>query len=267
MVVAVADGHGDDRHFRSGRGARMAVSAGISAALGWTRAAPGGAAGVERDVRGVLVPRIVARWDDAIAADIDKDQPCASERAMLAELGLPLRTAYGSTLLLGVFTSGCVVFAQIGDGDILAVRPDGGALSPVLGDSGLGGWRTTSLCQANAAAAFRVGVVPLTACPLFAVLLATDGFSNAQADVPWQPGFAADLARYGLDHDHGWFAAQVPGWAEQCASAAGSGDDATIALVINSAERPVIISSPPTVPYPFAALAQVRRISARRNRS
>jgi hypothetical protein len=32
--------------------------------------------------------------------------------------------------------------------------------------------------------------------------------------------------------DRPWFGQEVPGWAERCASAEGSGDDATIALLL-----------------------------------
>ena len=34
------------------------------------------------------------------------------------------------------------------------------------------------------------------------------------------------------EHDHSWFEHQVPGWAQRCASADGSGDDTTIALLL-----------------------------------
>jgi hypothetical protein len=118
------------------------------------------------------------------------------------------------------------------------VRPDGRWASPVPGDSRLDGTHTTSLCQADAAASFRTGFVQLAARPLYAALLATDGYGNAQAEDRWQTGVAADLVRFGLEHDQDWFSSQVPNWAAQCASSAGSGDDVSIALVINSAVRP-----------------------------
>jgi Protein phosphatase 2C len=238
LVVAVADGHGDSRHFRSGRGAKMAVAAGISAVRDWSANISGSPAGIKLSAHHGLVPGIVARWDAAVAADLAEDQFTESERALLADLALSPPAAYGSTLLVGAFTDKYAVFAQIGDGNVVAVRPDGRPVSPVPQDSRLDGIRTTSLCQSDARASFRVGVIQLDAQPLFAALLATDGFGNAQVEDAWQPGVAADLVRFGLDHDHSWFASRVPDWAEQCASSDGSGDDSTIALVINSAVRP-----------------------------
>ena len=67
------------------------------------------------------------------------------------------------------------------------------------------------------------------------MLLATDGYGNAQADEPWQPRVARGLAELAAGHDRHWFGKEVPGWAQRCASAEGSGDDATIALLLPGA--------------------------------
>jgi hypothetical protein len=235
LVVAVADGHGDARHFRSDRGSAMAVAVGIAALSDWSADLTGTAAEIKRSAQRELVPDVVDRWNAAVAADMAADEFTATESALLAELRLPPPTAYGSTLLIGAFTGDYAVFAQIGDGNTLAVLPDGLPFTPVPDDSALDGTHTTSLCQSTARASFRVGVIQLADRPIFAALLATDGFGNAQAEDPWQPGVAADLARFGLDHDEGWFATAVPKWAAQCASSNGSGDDSTIALVVNPA--------------------------------
>jgi hypothetical protein len=68
--------------------------------------------------------------------------------------------------------------------------------------------------------------------PLAALLLATDGYGNAQADEPWQPSVGRDLAELAAGHDRHWFGPEVPRWAQRCASADGSGDDTTIALLL-----------------------------------
>ena len=68
--------------------------------------------------------------------------------------------------------------------------------------------------------------------PVAALALCTDGYGNAQATDPWQPAFGADLAR--LLHERGpdWVADELPRWVALCASAEGSGDDATVALLL-----------------------------------
>jgi Protein phosphatase 2C len=247
-VVAVADGHGHDRHFRSAAGSRLAVRTACAVVEGL--AADGGSRlwSPERAaaLRDQLPEAIVARWRDAVALDIAAHPYTAEESSTLEQAGDGPSIPYGSTLLVALIADGWLVCAQIGDGDLLAVRPDGGAWSPVAGDDLLDGYRTTSLCQPAAVSSFRAAAHDLRGAPLLALLLSTDGYGNAQAEDPWQPVVARDLAALAARHDHGWFAAQLPAWAERCASAAGSADDTTIALLLApgserlaAAERPV----------------------------
>jgi len=156
----------------------------------------------------------------------------AKEQSFLDLAEDPPEVAYGSTLLVAMIAADWLVCAQIGDGDMLAVGPDGSSFQPVAADDRLDGLRTTSLCQADAVASFRTGTHDLREMPLAALLLATDGYANSQAEEPWQPGVGRDLAELAAEHDQHWFEQQVPGWAQRCASAEGSGDDTTIALLL-----------------------------------
>jgi len=251
LVVAVADGHGHDRHFRSAAGSRLAVRTacavveGLTAEAGQQPWSPEGAAAL----RDRLPEAIVARWREAVALDIAAHPYTAAELSALAQAGDGPAIPYGSTLLVALIAGRWLVCAQIGDGDLLAVRPDGGAWSPVSGDDLLDGYRTTSLCQPAAVSAFRAAAHDLRATPLLALLLSTDGYGNAQAEEPWQPVVARDLAELAARHDHGWFAGQLPHWAERCASAAGSADDTTIALLLApGSER--LAAAPPIPPAP-----------------
>src|ERR1700751_1847247 len=69
MVAAVADGHGHARHFRSARGARLAVSIACQAAADLA-ARPGGLPAAPEELRRLLVPDIVTRWRDAVHRDV-----------------------------------------------------------------------------------------------------------------------------------------------------------------------------------------------------
>ncbi|HEX9040765.1 MAG TPA: protein phosphatase 2C domain-containing protein [Trebonia sp.] len=234
IVVAVADGHGHDRHFRSATGSRLAVRTAcavvgkLTADAGRQPWTPERAAAL----RDRLPETIVARWREAVALDIAAHPYTAAELSVLEEAGDGPDIPYGSTLIVALIAGSWLICAQIGDGDLLAVRPDGGAWSPVTGDDLLDGYRTTSLCQPAAVSAFRTASHDLRTTPLLALLLSTDGYGNAQAEEPWQPVVARDLAELAARHDHGWFAVQLPAWAERCASAAGSADDTTIALLL-----------------------------------
>lgn len=234
IVVAVADGHGHDRHFRSAAGSRLAVRTACAVVGELTAEAGQQPWSTDRAaaLRDRLPEAIVARWRDAVALDIAAHPYTAAELSALERAGDGPAIPYGSTLLVALIAGSWLVCAQIGDGDLLAVRPDGGAWAPVSGDDLLDGYRTTSLCQPAAVSAFRAAAHDLRATPLLALLASTDGYGNAQAEEPWQPVVARDIAELAARHDHGWFAEQLPSWAERCASAAGSADDTTIALLL-----------------------------------
>jgi hypothetical protein len=235
LALAVADGHGNRRHFRSARGSELAVEAGLGAAgaLAARLAASPQAAAVAATARAELVPAVLRQWQHAVQDDLD-ERPLAAGDLRLVRREDPLTVPYGSTLLLAVLVSPWLLLCQIGDGDIVVVGPDGAATAPVPGDPLLDGQRTTSLCQPDAADVFRMAVLDLGRGPVAAVLLATDGFGNAQTAEPWYPLFGADLLRLARQHGPEWVRAQVPAWVARCASAEGSGDDAAAALIIRA---------------------------------
>jgi Protein phosphatase 2C len=237
VVVAVADGHGHHRHFRSATGAALAVASGVEAA---TEFAPqlsgcGHAGDVEAASLSRLVPDILTRWRAALAVDLSLRPFSPEEQARLDWAGDRPEIPYGSTLLLAIISGPRVACVQIGDGDLLAVEADGRSFLPLPADGLLNGYVTTSLCQPDPLRSFRVGSIDLTATPVLALLLATDGYGNAQVADPWQPAVGADLASIGRAHGVDGLSRRLPTWAERCASSEGSGDDTTLALALNTA--------------------------------
>ncbi len=139
VVVAVADGHGHIRHFRSADGAALAVDVAC-------RAASQAAAGLAADTTGdkeaeragqELVRAVVSGWRSAVAAQLGVRPYTVEERFILDRSADTPVVPYGSTLLVAVIAACWLVCAQIGDGDMLAVRPDGSSFSPVPGEAGL----------------------------------------------------------------------------------------------------------------------------------
>ncbi|MGH3227344.1 MAG: protein phosphatase 2C domain-containing protein [Streptosporangiaceae bacterium] len=247
LVVAVADGHGHHRHFRSARGSQLAVTVACEAAQelaarldGYQTAAP-----IESEALGTLVPAITGQWRDAVREDLAADPFTSREEASRGGGDDPL-IAYGSTLLLAIAGRRWLVLVQIGDGDIMGIQPDGRPLLPVPRDPSLDGHQTTSLCGPRAEDEFRVAVVDTSTTPLLGVMLATDGYGNAQVADPWTEAVSADLAELISDRPPEWLAGQLPLWASRCASADGSADDTTIALLI-AARR---LAEPTTQPSP-----------------
>jgi hypothetical protein len=233
LVAAVADGHGHHRHFRSARGSELAVAiAGQAAAELAERLDDFEAAGqIEADVLSTFVPAITDRWRAAARDDL-AEQPFTIAEEEARAFADDVLIAYGTTLLLAITWRNWLVLAQIGDGDIVCIRPDGQALLPVPGDPSLDGRQTTSLCGPRAEHEFRAAVVNTAITPLLGVLLATDGYGNAQEAEPWPDAVSSDLAELIGEGQPERLAEQVPLWASHCASAEGSGDDTTIALLI-----------------------------------
>jgi protein phosphatase 2C-like protein len=232
-VVAIADGHGHARHFRSMEGSALAVDVACRVASRMAAGLSTYGAQVAATVRDELAQAVVADWRAAVAGHLAAWPYTTQEQAALDLAADGPEVPYGSTLLVAMIAAHWLVCAQIGDGDLLAIGPDGRCFYPVTADDRLDGHRTTSLCQPDAVASFRTGTHDLREAPLIALLIATDGYGNAQADEPWQPGVGRDLAEFAAEHDHHWFERQVPVWAQRCASADGSGDDTTIALLLH----------------------------------
>jgi hypothetical protein len=234
IIVAIADGHGHSRHFRSAEGSALAVNVGSRAAarLAAMLTAAGPAAATAPEAVRDLPRAIVAEWRAAVAEQIVMRPYTKREQAALEAAGDGPEIPYGSTLLIVMVAGPWLVCAQIGDGDMLGVCPDGGLRYPVPGDDRLEGHQTTSLCQPDAETSFRASAIDLRELPLAAVLVATDGYGNSQAEEPWQPGVARDLAKLAAVRDDKWFEQQVPAWASLCASSEGSGDDTTVGLLL-----------------------------------
>jgi hypothetical protein len=236
LTAAVADGHGHWRHLRSARGSRLAVQVGCDVGTELTgRLATGGAADTAEQIMDLVmefaVPGITQRWREAVLGDLAADPFDDAEQDQRLPGDDPT-IAYGSTLLLAVAVDRWLILAQIGDGDVVGVRPDGSADQPVPADPQLDGLVTTSLCGADPVSDFRVAVVDTAEAPLLAVLLATDGYGNAQVMEEWPEAFSKDLAWLLRGHDERWLADQLPAWVARCASADGSADDTTVALLI-----------------------------------
>jgi hypothetical protein len=238
VAVAVADGHGHARHFRSARGAELAVD--LATTLGSQLAhevrGMDDSERVEKALRARIGQDLVVGWRSAVSRDIaarpitDEERSAAGLRdgATIDEMVY----AYGATLLVAVAGAGWLMSAQIGDGDLFAVAAGGHVQRLVDIDPRLDGSRTTSLCQPDAYAAMRFGVLPTDETTSGAVILATDGYGNAQARSDWQVAFGTDLAALAAVHGTEWIGEQLPAWVTECASFNGSGDDATMAVMV-----------------------------------
>jgi len=143
IAVAIADGHGDPRHDLSGTGSALAVQAAVEELAGFHRmhlhAIPPHI--LRSEFRADFPRRVTRRWREAVRADAGM-----REAAQAAGGAVPDEAVrYGSTLLAALIVPDTLLIGQIGDGDIVFVRPDGSVEFPIPADTRLVGAETRSL--------------------------------------------------------------------------------------------------------------------------
>jgi len=228
LAVAVADGHGGERHDRSHCGSALAVQAAVDEVVA-SLPDPGNEGGwrpVPSEGQAGFPDRVTARWKEYAEGDAGRREDASRAGAA----GQELFTRYGSTLLVALVDRSECWVGQIGDGDILVVRPGGEVEAPLPRDEGLLGTVTYSLSSRDAPALWRTGRFPVGDGGL--LVLATDGlsdsFENPDGDLR---AFARSLAErvrgYGIERVGSALAGWLDGYSEN-----GSGDDMTIALVL-----------------------------------
>jgi serine/threonine protein phosphatase PrpC len=243
LIVSISDGHGSDKCFRSHRGSRYAVRVGCDLLdeLAGGRHAALPPSELEAAVREKLTAEFVRRWRAAVSADLKREPFREEEFArMVGKDGEGSRRlvednpylAYGATSLSLLLTPAYALYLQLGDGEMITVSETGGIGHPLPGDSRLLANETTSLCLDDAADDFRLAVHPHGAGELPAlILMTTDGYYNSFSTAAGFYQVGGDLIQ--MLREEGGFGTVnrgVKGWLEE-ATAAGSGDDCTLAVV------------------------------------
>ena len=245
VVLAVSDGHGSPKSFRSDLGAKLAVRVAKKIVSMFLERMKGQSTSVVKDAAQQRLPAdLVKAWKEIVGVHF-KDNPFTEKELKRVETevgpaGVQAVTsegqflvAYGATLLLVAVTEGFVFYLQLGDGDILTVSDRTGQVEPPLArDPTLIANETTSLCMADAQRQFCFRFQPIQADPPppALILVSTDGYSNSFSS-------DADFLRVGTDllqllRTDG--PEQVQGhldsWLNE-ASSVGSGDDVTLGII------------------------------------
>ena len=279
VIVSISDGHGSDKCFRSHRGSRFAVRIGcdlLDELVGGRHTALPPSE-LEAAVRESLTSEFVRRWRAAVEADLKREPLREEEFARMIERdGEGSRRlvesnpylAYGATSLSLLLTPTYALYLQLGDGEMVTVSEAGGIGHPLPEDMRLLANETTSLCLDKAAEDFRFAVHPHGEGELPAlILMTTDGYYNSFSTTAGFHQVGGDLIQM-LREDGGFGAVNrgVKGWLEE-ATAAGSGDDCTLAIVCrmdalkaasSSDTTKAIVASdaPPESALPESALPQ-----------
>jgi len=241
IIAAVSDGHGSKRYIRSEHGARLAVKS-VTAVLRefyGKYANAGNVSSVKREAEETIPRLLVSEWRNAVDEHLATQPFTEDEYAALTDAGFtnchdelsadPHR-AYGATLIGVLVTQAWLLYAQLGDGDILAVDSLGVASRPIprTSDDPVGE-ETHSLCQAHAYRFVQIRVAPLEDIYSPAMILAsTDGLSKSYIHDKGFLQIGGDLLKMiqtdGIDS----VKSQLPGLLDEV-SQAGSGDDITLA--------------------------------------
>lgn len=243
IALAVADGHGSAKCFRSHLGAQFAVGA-ATETVAEQLTPPNGPSDLASIA--ATAQELVLRWQAGVAAHLSSEPFSEEELQRLEEKeGIRARAAveahpllaYGATILVTLLTDTFVLYLQLGDGDIFTVSEEGQVRRPLAGDARLFADQTTSLCAADPLRDFRVGFELFDrdasggdeSAPAL-VLLSTDGYANSFRDEAGFLQVGADLFELLRNEGIAPVRDNLESWLNE-ASRCGSGDDVTVGLL------------------------------------
>ena len=243
IVLAVSDGHGSPKSFRSSTGAQIATGRAVELTLKFLAGMKGSPlAAVKNTAETLLTADIVKSWTDDVRKDaernpfsteeldrLEKEAGASAKHAALGAGGHLM--AYGATLLLIAISDSFLFYLQLGDGDILAVSDRTQEVEhPLPSDASLIANETTSLCMDNAQKMFRFRFQYIHEFAPAIILASTDGYSNSFSSESGFRKVGSDLLQILKTDGPENVKASLPTWLND-ASKAGSGDDVTLGLI------------------------------------
>ena len=247
LVLAISDGHGSSKHFRSDVGANLAVEAAVEIMLEEIEVddlTDNMLSQVKARVKNKLPQRVINCWQDKVKKhyqenlfSLDREAQARLEK-IAAEKGSNNRKkiennyikAYGATLLVVLITKRFSLYFKLGDGDIVIFSKQGKqrlfTTCEKLGPA------TDSLCMSSASNKTKISVIPFSEQVPLCILLSTDGYINSFRDDSDYLKVVDDIveliAQQGLEYIND----NLEQWLKQT-SEQGSGDDITLGLVYN----------------------------------
>lgn len=251
VVLTIADGHGGAAYTRSAQGAALAVQV-TNKVLYALLSDPARLQAVRSDpaARVELADLIVTSWRNSIDA-------------LIGAAGVPdpqRFVPFGTTMLSAAIGADCILYLQLGDGDLVILDSAGETTRPFPPDPRLTGNATTSLCLPDAADYLHILAAPRHPAPVM-IAMATDGYANSFQD---EAGFldawrdiAVHLGQQGPDR----LAHSLQGWLAETTKL-GSGDDITVGLLACLDGRIASSQMAPAAKQPTPAAAPIKSVPA-----
>lgn len=249
LLLAVADGHGSARSFRSDRGSAMAAECALRELRRLIRRLGPNPplSRVRNQAKNRWPHALLTAWKSAVRADLVKRPFTPMDFAAFPEpppvlkpgQDLPITgyLAYGATLISLAITPRYILYSQLGDGDILTVRADGVVTRPLPRMHEYLSNQTVSLCSLNAAAEFQIRVDPVRGPAPSLIMLSTDGYANCFGDDHGFFKVGADFLSYLRSEGVDFVREKLEDWLRQ-SSRDGSGDDITVGLAAHGTALP-----------------------------
>jgi serine/threonine protein phosphatase PrpC len=241
LIMAVADGHGSAKCFRSNLGAEIATRRTKEAVRQILKSdfSHLDLSTIKRLIEERLPRDLIRNWQSAVDQHLEEFPLREEELAHLKEDERLLarktfeespRLAYGATLLVTLLTDTFFSFLQLGDGDILVVSENGEVYRPLPKDERLFANETTSLSGNSPWQDFRISFTPITDSAPALFLMSTDGYSNSFRDEESFLKVGKDLLEILRSDGIKSVRCGMRDWLNE-ASISGSGDDITLGLI------------------------------------
>ncbi|OJV96032.1 MAG: hypothetical protein BGO39_03395 [Chloroflexi bacterium 54-19] len=240
LVLAVADGHGSSKCFRSDKGSEFAVKAFLTLfeELIANNSEETIQGLLKRDAKEHLSRKLVQGWKSLVDSHLENNPFAEDLENLLTREGyqtfmkvkLNPYLAYGSTILGVMVNPKFIFWFQLGDGDIVVITEKGGIVRPIGDNTQFLGNETASLSDKQAYNSVRVSFVSLENYPPQLIMLSTDGYSNSY---PEDADFLKVAGDY-LDLLKKWGDVKLEAALDtflNTTSEKGSGDDITLGLI------------------------------------
>ena len=239
LILAVSDGHGGAKYFRSDKGASFAVAAAIDTLSRFQESLASFSNSSWLEER--LTKSLVNTWRGKVNAHLNDDPFTDQDLRLLEEKEGPAARqivegnpvlAYGATILVVMITESFIVYLQLGDGDILTVSEQGKPDSVFPVNSKHFANETTSLCSSNAWCDFQFRiekVSPSSVLPAL-ILLSTDGYKDSFSSDEEFRKVGSDLFEMIHSNKLEEIKSNLLGWLSE-ATRIGSGDDITLGII------------------------------------